>query len=213
MRVTRMKLRSIIREELSRLLTEATRTGPWNAHMGTGKPLPADWVQSYEKLKDEVSQWFTDRDEAAQFLSDIQALGFESAAQNWEQELDEEVWEKIFQTLRGRGYLNQFGGWKRPDVVDDPDDDSDDSQELGNMMADGDIYKNLVRFVAGWFADDGEQADDFIQDMINLGVDGAFLNSNLGPDAEHEIRSMLQTGGWMHAGDVFTGSQLPPDEF
>jgi len=124
MRVTRMKLRSIIREELSRLLTEATRN-----------------------------------------------------------------------------------------VVDDPDDDSDDSQELGNMMADGDIYKNLVRFVAGWFADDGEQADDFIQDMINLGVDGAFLNSNLGPDAEHEIRSMLQTGGWMHAGDVFTGSQLPPDEF
>jgi len=95
---------------------------------------------------------------------------------------------------------------------DDPDDDSDDPQELGNMMADGDIYTNLVKFVARWFADDEEQANDFIQDMIKLGVDDAFLNSNLEPDSEYEIRSMLQTGGWMHAGDVFTGSQLPPDK-
>lgn len=215
MRVTRMKLRSIIREELSRLLTEATNTGPWNAHMGMGKPLPADWVQSYEKLKDEVSRWFTDRDEAAQFLSDIQALGFESAAEDWEPMmlLGRQGWEEIFQALRDRGYLNPHGGWKRPDVVDDPDDDSDDSQELGDMMADGDIYTNLVKFVARWFADDEEQADDFIQDMIKLGVDEAFLNSNLEPDSEAEIRNMLQTGGWMHAGDVFTGSQLPPDEF
>lgn len=191
-----------------RIAPQARR--PWNAHMGTGKPLPADWVQSYEKLKDEVSQWFTDRDKATQFLSDIQALGFKSAAQNWE--LDEEVWEEISQALRDRGYLNQFGGWKRPDVVNDPDDDSDDPQELGNMMADGDIYTNLVKFVARWFADDEEQANDFIQDMIKLGVDDAFLNSNLEPDSEYEIRSMLQTGGWMHAGDVFTGSQLPPDK-
>ena len=216
MKITRIKLRSIISEELSRLLTETPQAKPpWNAHMGTGKPLPADWVESYEKLKDEVSRWFTDRNEAAQFLSDIQALGFDSASEDWEPTmlLGRQGWEEIFQALRDRGYLNQYGGWKRPDVVDDPDDDSDDAEELGNMMTDGDIYTNLVKFVARWFADDEEQARDFIQDMIKLGVDEAFMNSNLEPDSEYEIRSMLQKNGWLHADDIFTGSQLPPDKF
>ena len=149
MKITRKQLRQIIKEEVKRVKAkkrsmEPTETPqarrPWNVHVGTGKPLPADWVESYEKLKDEISQLpgFTDRDEAAQFLSDVQALGFDSAAEDWEPVmlLGRQGWQQIFRALRDRGYLNQFGGWKRPDVVDDPDDDSDDVAELQDIIDD-----------------------------------------------------------------------------
>jgi hypothetical protein len=124
------------RQQASALKPPARR--PWNWSHGSGKPLPEDWVESYENLKDEISQWFTDRDEASQFLSDVMFSSFEPTARDWEPTmlLGRQGLEKIRQTLEDRGYLNQYGGWKRPDEGGDPDDDSDDAAELRDIASD-----------------------------------------------------------------------------
>lgn len=120
MKITASRIKRIINEELSRLLTETSQArSPWNSRMGTGRRLPADWADSYEKLKDEFTQWFTDRDEAAQFLSDVQLGGFEATARDWEPTmlLGRQGWEEIRQTLVDRGYMEPSGRFVIPDKV------------------------------------------------------------------------------------------------
>ena len=122
MKITKEQLKQLIKEELNMILEAPIE--PWNARMNLPDPARDAWYEKrggeevaqeehYKKLIKEITPMFGDVESLAkQFLSDMFARGFSTAAE--EHQLGADVEAAIEKAISEAGYLSRDGSTKQP---------------------------------------------------------------------------------------------------